>query len=458
MQHQAGTSTLTVAVVGAGLAGLTAAHELDAAGHQVMVLEARDRVGGRVVNHEFADGRVVELGGQWLGPTQDHALSLSSELGLELFDTFVEGESIGFVGPGEKARFRALPPYPKRVLAELVITQRRLERMARSVPLDAPWHARRAQLWDSMTLQSWLHSNVRFRQTRELMSVITTSIFAAEPEELSLLHFLFYVHSGGNLDRLLETTNGAQEKRVVGGTQRLATELAARLKTPVRLSTPVSSIVQNDTNVEVFTNQSQPVRADAVIVAIPPHLTAGITFEPSLSGRRSQLVQNTPMGAVIKCVAVYPQPFWRQHGLNGISLSPHGPVSLTFDNSPPDGEVGMLVGFIEGRHAREIGALPSTGRRALVIDHFGNCFGPAARKPIDYADKDWTADVWSGGCYGAHLTPSIWTQFGPQLREPHGLVHWAGTETATHWNGYIDGAISSGKRAAQEVSARLSMT
>nr|MCH9730960.1 FAD-dependent oxidoreductase [Actinomycetes bacterium] len=179
---------------------------------------------------------------------------------------------------------------------------------------------------------------------------------------------------------------------------------------------------------------------------------------PALSGRRSQLVQNTPMGAVMKCVAVYPQPFWRQHGLNGISISPYDTVSMTFDNSPPDGEDGMLVGFIEGRHAREVSALSSADRRTLVIDHFARCFGQPAKNPIDYVDKDWTADVWSGGCYGAHLTPSVWTQLGPQLREPHGLVHWAGTETATHWNGYIDGAISSGKRAAQEVSAKLSTT
>jgi monoamine oxidase len=299
-------------------------------------------------------------------------------------------------------------------------------------------------------------AGLRLRQTRDLISLITTSIFAAEPAELSLLHFLFYVHSGGNIDRLAQTTNGAQEKRVVGGTERLATELSARLKTPVRLSAPVSSIVQNDANVDVFVNQEPPVSARTVIVAIPPHLTSGITFEPSLPGRRSQLVQNTPMGAVIKCVAVYPQPFWRLHGLNGISISPHDPVSLTFDNSPPNGGVGMLVGFIEGRHAREISALPSTDRRTLVIDHFADCFGPPAKNPIDYADKNWSVDVWSGGCYGAHLTPSVWTQLGPQLREPHGLVHWAGTETATHWNGYIDGAISSGKRAAKEVSAKLS--
>ena len=455
MQNQAGKLTRTV-VVGAGLAGLTAAHELEKAGHQVVVVEARDRVGGRVVNHEFADGSVVELGGQWLGPTQDHALSLSSELGLDLFDTFVEGESIGFRAPDKKARFRSTPPYPKLVLAELFLTQRRVERMARSVPLDAPWDAPRAQLWDSMTLQSWLRSNVRFRQARDLISLIATSVFAAEPAELSMLHFLFYIHSGGNLDRLIDTTNGAQEQRVVGGTERLATELAARLKMPVRLSAPVSSIVQDKTKVEVFTNQTQAFCADAAVVAIPPHLTAGITFEPALPGRRAQLIQNTPMGAVIKCVAVYRQPFWRRNWLNGMSISPQDPVSMTFDNSPPDGAVGMLVGFIEGHRAREISALPPVDRRCLVIDHFAKCFGQEAKNPIDYADKDWSVDVWSGGCYGAHMKPSVWTQLGPQLRAPHGLVYWAGTETATRWTGYIDGAISSGKRAAQEVTAKLS--
>ncbi len=444
-----------VVIVGAGAAGLAAARALERDGRDVLVVEARDRVGGRMVNHEFAGGHVVEIGGQWLGPTQDHALDLTRELGLDLFETYTSGASIGIPAPGQRVRFGLNElPLPKRVLTELLVLQRRLERMARSVPLDEPWSAPKADRWDGTTVAAWLRTNARQQRSREFLRLLTAGIFAAEPEELSLLHFLFYVHSGGGLDRLADVTGGAQEQRVVGGTQLIAVRAAEQLRRPPVLSSPVRAIAQEADAVTVHTT-SRAVRAGAAIVAIPPHLGTGIDFSPALPGRRAQLVQKMPMGSVIKCVALYERPFWRDAGLNGAAFSFSNPVSLTFDNSPHDGGVGMLLGFLEGRHAREASALAPADRRTLVLDAFVEYFGAGAAQPLDYVDKDWSAEEWTGGCYGAHFVPGAWTQLGPELRRPHGRVHWAGTETATVWNGYIDGAISSGLRAAREVAAHL---
>jgi monoamine oxidase len=440
-----------VVVVGAGLAGLTAARELIKNDVAVTVLEARDRVGGRVLNHRFSDGAHVEVGGQWIGPTQDHALALAAELGCELFRTYDTGESVVSFD-GRTKRFTGdtfgLPPH---VLVEVGIAQKRLEAMAKKVPLEAPWMAARSREWDGQTLESWLRRNLRFEKSRAFWRSVTSAIFSAEASEISLLHFLFYCHSGGMLDRLMGIKDGAQEQRFVGGTQLMAERIAVELGSRVRCGEPVVAISQSDVGVEVVCETGEKLLCDAVVVTTPQHLIGRISFCPELSVRRQMLVQNVPMGAVIKCVARYASPFWRSEGLSGFAVSLDHPVSIVFDNSPPGASSGMLVGFIEGQHARTASALSASDRQTLVIRCLTELIGPQAASPTDYVDLDWSAERWTGGCYGGHLGPGVWTQLGDELRRPHGCVYFAGTETAEQWNGYIDGAISSGYRAANEV-------
>lgn len=441
---------MTVVVVGAGLAGLAAARRLSQGDVDVRVVEARDRVGGRVLNHTFDDGTVVEVGGQWVGPTQDHVLRLIADLGLELFDTYDTGEYMVSLG-GRVKRFKGdtfgLPPH---VLVEVGVAQKRLESMAAKVPLDAPWKAPNAAKWDGQTLETWLKRNLRFERSRDFWRAITAAIFSAEATEMSLLHFLFYCHSGGMLDRLMGTANGAQEKRIVGGSQRIAQVMAEQLGDSVMLNEPVRSIDQTSPRT-VVTTATQTLEADAVIIAIPQHLIASIEFQPPLPPRRRQLVQNVPMGAVIKIVARYDRAFWRDHDLSGFGVSLDHPVSITFDNSPPDGSCGMLVGFFEGAHARKASELSSEERRKVFVDTLVDLFGREAAEPTDVVEQNWTAEPWSGGCYGGHLCPGIWTQLGDELRKPHGRILWAGTETAPEWNGYMDGAIASGIAAAEQL-------
>ncbi|TML42765.1 MAG: flavin monoamine oxidase family protein [Actinobacteria bacterium] len=444
-----------VVVIGAGLAGLVTARDLIRSGLDVAVLEARTRVGGRVLNRVLSDGTVVEIGGQWVGPTQDRLESLAAELGVATFPTFDDGENV-LVVRGRQRRYRgAIPRLPRHVLADLGQAQLRLDRMARHVPLEAPWSAPRAKTWDGQTVDTWIRRRMRTRQGRDMFRLGVASVFAAEAAELSLLDFLFTSHSGGLLDRLFNVAGGAQERRFVGGSQVLAEALATRVGESVRLGCPVRGIRHDSESVTAHADGGVLVRARRGVVSIPPALAARVIYDPPLPAGRDQLTQRTPMGSVIKVMAAYDEPFWRADGLTGQATSDRGPVRLTFDNSPPSGSPGVLLGFMEGDEARQAGRWTEGRRRQAVLECFARAFGPRAGAAREYVEMDWSDEEWTRGCYGAHLPPGTWTQFGPALREPCGRLHWAGTETATVWAGYMDGAVRSGERVAAEVAAAL---
>jgi monoamine oxidase len=439
-------------VVGAGLAGLSAARALRAAGRSVVVLEARDRVGGRTLNHDIGDGKVVEVGGQWVGPTQHRLLALAAELGIGTFPTYNEGENLIALGDRRQRYRGAIPRIHPLVLLEVAQAGFRLDRMARAVPLEAPWEAKRAAAWDGQTYWSWIRRTVASPAARELFRMSTQAVWACEPEDVSLLHVLFYAHSAGGFDDLIGTDGGAQQDRFVGGSQRLALGLAERLGDGVRLSSPVRAVAWDAEGATVAFDGGL-LRAGAVVVAIPPTLTSRLRYDPPLPGLRDQLTQRMPQGAVIKCMAIYDEPFWRRDGLTGQALSERGPARITFDNSPPDGSPGVLLGFLEARYARDLGRLSADERRERVVEGFARVFGPRAARPEGYVERAWADEEWTRGCYGCYFTPGGWTGYGRALREPIGPMHWAGAETATVWNGYMDGAVQSGEQAAAAVLA-----
>jgi len=444
---------MKVVIVGAGFAGLAAARHLTKKGVDAEVVEARDRVGGRILNHHFADGHFVEVGGQWVGPTQDHALKLIDELGLKTFDTYDTGTYVSAM-KGKIIKFEGNTyGLPDEVLMEVGGAQEQLETMAAQVNLDQPWTTPQAKEWDAQTVETWLRDNVKSEEAKNFWRTITPAIFCAETTEISLLHFLFYCKSGGMLTKLMGTQGGAQQSRIVGGSQMIAIKMAEQLGSRIHLGEPVIGITQTEKGVTVVTAKST-YTADAAIVAIPQHLIMNIAFTPELPSRRQQLVQNVPMGAVIKIIAKYEKPWWRENKMAGFGVSLDHPVSITFDNSPPDATCGMLVGFFEGKHARAASALTVHERRDLFVKTLVDLYGPQAATPVEVVERDWTGERFSGGCYGAHLGSGVWTQLGEELVKPHGLVEWAGTETAAVWNGYMDGAISSGYLAADRVIAK----
>lgn len=450
-------SDLPIIVVGAGLAGLTCARALVAGGREVVVLEARDRVGGRIEGGVVAGGTPVELGGQWIGPTQTRMAELVEELGLQTFRTWNDEGSILIDLGGRQSRMKpvkgAVPRLNPFALADLAQGLARFTRAASRIDLERPWESRDADELDGQTFETWIRRNLRTPLGRNYFRVACEAVFSADAKDLSLLHALFYAHSGTDLESLLSTDGGAQQDRIHGGSVRIVEELAAGLGERVRLGGPVRRIETGTDSVHVVTSAGERVEGEHVVVTLPPTLAGRLDFDPPLPSWRDQLTQRLPAGSVIKVHAVYPRPFWRDAGLNGQAASDRGPVKVTFDNSPPSGTPGVLMGFLEGGDARVWARRPEADRRAAVLECFVRYFGEAAAEPLDYVERDWMAEPFSRGCYGAHFTPGVWTAYGPALRESIGRLHWAGAECSPVWNGYMEGAVRSGEATAHDLLA-----
>jgi monoamine oxidase len=443
-----------VVVIGAGFAGLSAARHLVDAGQDVAVLEARDRVGGRTLTQEVA-GHPVDLGGQWLGPGQDRIAALVEELGFATVAQRTDGDAVLLDERGAtRAAGEAAFALPGGTLGAYLEVQAALDAVAETIPTDAPWSAPDAAALDAVTFATWMEARTDDPAARQLIELVVHAVFAADPGAISALHVAFYVASAGGWSKLVDSDGGAQQDRVVGGMQPVVAALAGRLGDRVRLGHPVAELVHDGPGDGVVARGPWgEVRARRAIVAVPQALASRIAYDPPLPADRDQLTQRMPAGSVIKVQVVYDRPWWLDDGLNGQVLTLGGAVGVTFDGSPADDGPGVVTCFLEGRHAVAARAMADDERRGLVLDHLVAGLGPAAAEPVGYAELDWSAEPWTRGCYGAHLPPGAWTTLGHVLRTPVGRIHWAGTETAEAWMGYIDGAIRSGERAAAEVLA-----
>jgi monoamine oxidase len=436
-----------VIVVGAGAAGLKASLDLMAQGRSVIVLEAKDRVGGRLKPTTVA-GRVGDLGGQWVGAGHDVLMAEAARHGVALYSQHDAGKTIMQMF-GKLVSFTgAVPRLPPLALIELLLLQRRWDREMNTVPAEAPWTAPRADEWDGETLESWIVRNLRTRGAREFARLVPRGAWAAEARQVSYLWFLDALRSAGGLAYLMGVRGGALDAKFVGGMHQIPAAMARELRERVVLGAPVERIIQDDAGVRVVTSAGV-FAARHVIVAVPPAGAARIGFDPPLPAARDGLHQRTPMGAIIKAIVAYREPFWRRLGFSGQVATDDDVVGLVLDDTP-DGATPALLCFIEGRHALEMSAAGKEARREKVIASLVRFFGPEAADPVAYEDNDWLTEPFTHG-YVGHMGPGVMTRFGQALREPCGRIHWASAETSAEWAGYIEGALRSGARAASEV-------
>ena len=440
-------------IIGAGLSGLSAAHKLTQAGRSACVLEARDRVGGRSWTVTADNGLAVDVGGQWVGPTQHRVLALIDELGLKTYPQFRAGKKLQQIHGQLKAYKGTIPALPAFALLEMQWRIWQLEARARRLPASAPWTAPQAQAWDQLSLQQWLDQAIHSDAIRALLTQACHAVFATEPAQLSYLQFLAYLRSAGGLMPLLEIDGGAQQTRIAGGAQQLSTKLAEKIAArggEIRLQTPVRAIRPAGRGLEVVC-EHQNFQAARVIVAMSPADRLGIDLSDTAAATTRQIGQQMPMGSVIKCIVIYDTPFWRSAGWSGEYIGDGAPLRMCFDGSPPDLSCGVLVGFILADAVARWSAAEPAARGRAVCEQLGHLFGDAARAPLQYLDQDWSNEQWTRGCYVGLFAPGQMHQLGPELRRPAGPIHWAGTETASRWNGYLDGAIEAGERAADEL-------
>uniref|UniRef100_A0A3Q4H616 Amine oxidase n=1 Tax=Neolamprologus brichardi TaxID=32507 RepID=A0A3Q4H616_NEOBR len=443
-----------VIVVGAGLSGLSAAHWLKKrdASMKILILEGKDRVGGRTVTAKLPGANGVDcwdLGGQWVGSTQTHILKLIKELGLEVYPQFNMGRKVHHMGgPTSKVRTykTSIPALSPAVLMDFTQILWKINRLCATVCVQDPSKTPNAEELDSMTLHTYIEKHAWTAELKEEIGLCSRSVFGIEPSQMSFLFFLMYATAAGGLLKLLESTPGcAQEFKIKGGTQQLSECLADRVGWKnVRLGCAVTAIWQVG-----YSNDSW------FTFVFPP---AKINYQPALPSQREFLTQSMPVGHIIKFIITYKMAFWREKGFSGeivAGSSTECPFCVTFDATSPFGNAA-LVGFIAGQQASHWESKEVGERKIAVLSSLVKYLGPEAASFIHYEEKDWAKEDYSGGCPVNVMAPGLLTYYHPSLRKPFGRIHWAGTETATQWCGYMDGAVQAGQRAALEVLAEVS--
>jgi monoamine oxidase len=442
-----------VIVVGGGFAGITAARELKQAGKTVALLEARPRLGGRAFSRPIGGGKVIEMGAEFHGKSQRIIAETARSLGIDSYKVHDEGHRLIEWG-GKLVRWKGMMPMlSPATLADFGQAALRIERMARKVPLDAPWEAPHAAQWDSETMASWTRRNLRTRGGRELMRLMIEAGLAASPADVSFLHVLYYSQGAGGFRAMTTVSGGTLERRFVGGSQNIALRLAESVADETYVGAVVRRVHHAGDHVRVSGAGFEAV-GRRVVMAVPVPLAGRIEYDPPLPAYRDQLTQRLTFGSAIKCLVLYDEPFWRADGLTGMVISPKGPVRAVMDACPPDGTPGVLAVFITGPAAREVVRLTEGERRELVLRSLVRFLGPRAGRPYDVIEQNWMAEPFTRGCYHSYAPPGLYTAYGPALKEPIGRIHWAGAETVTAEYGAMGGAIDSGRRVATEIIGR----
>jgi len=438
-------------IVGGGFSGLATARLLNKSHKKFLLLEARGRLGGRTHTKYFKDGKYVDLGGQWIGPTQDRMYELAREYNVSWYETYNDGKNLLDLNKATRTYTGLIPKMDAASLINIDYLLKKLERLAKTVSLQAPWLTPNASEWDRVSLEEFVRKHSYTGSCYKVVRAGLETVYACELNEVSLLHALFYIQSGTNLNSLLSIQDGAQQHRITGGMQTLAERMAEPFSSSIHFNSPVKRVVQSDDHVTIEGDHFSH-RAKYVVMAIPPALLSTIDFIPSLPLQKTQLIQRLSMGIVGKVLGVYEKPFWRDKGFSGQVVSDeHAPFQTLFDASPGDASYGVLLAFCIASRARDFFSKDEPARKKIALETFSKYFGDGAATPIEYIDHCWADEAWSKGCYAAYYPTGAWTNFQGALSKQSGRIHWAGTETSEVWYGYIEGAVRAGERAAREI-------
>jgi monoamine oxidase len=442
------TNTADVIVVGAGLSGLCSARELVRHGKDTLVLEARDHVGGRMVRRSVTAGGWIDLGGQWIGPTQVNILKLAESLGIKRFDSYATGRTVVNYGGAVSTIDGFLPPadvfssISSADVAEANRVWALFRSLAATVKVERPWLTPDAPALDAQTVTSWGITATTSEFARFCVDYWVLNQEGGDPGATSMLFALSSYAAGPDEEE-------PEKWLFAGAAGQIPEKLADELGDRILLERPVFRIQQDAHGTTVTTKDSE-YRADFVIVATPPYLAGAIDYSPPLPARRIQFTQRAPMGSVIKYAAVYPTAWWRTKGLSGTTASDRT-VVLTADSSPPSGTPGVLTGFVTGPAAIRLADQPEDARKRIVISDLVSNFGDEAMNPVQFIEMNWPAEKWTGGAYNAVLAPNTLTTYGPAIAEPVGRIHWAGSDLSPRWTGYLEGAVQAGYAAAHAV-------
>jgi putrescine oxidase len=441
-----------VVVIGAGATGLSAAHALKQAGRSVVVLEARDRVGGRLWTDEV-DGVDLELGGQWVSPDQEELLRVLDELGLETFSRYREGESVYIGITGERRTFEGEQlPVPAAVEKEMVRLTELLDALAAQMDADRPWEAPFADELDRVSFAAWLADQCDEQEAVDNIAMFIAQAMLTKPaHSFSALQAVQMAASAGSFSHLVDS-EFILDKRVVGGLQRVPLSLAERLGDAVRLGVDVEKVRWSDAGVEVVAGDLT-VSARHLVVAVPPTAVSRVRFDPPLPSAQREARQHQSFGQVIKLHVTYPEPFWRAAGLSGTVFSPYELVHEAYDNTNHGDTRGTLVGFVSDERADEVRRLDEDERRDLVLASLARYYGDQALSPSSYYESDWTSEELGQGAYATSFDLGGLTRFGPALSEPVGPVRFGSSDVAGLGFQHVDGALRVGAELAHQIIA-----
>ena len=440
---------------------MIAARKLHRAGQSVLLIEARDRIGGRMYGEHLPSGQWIDRGGQWVGPTHHRFLALLDEYQVRRFPSPAQGKTV-LLYNGERYEFTGLfqgfhegevPGVPAADWKDATEAWARFEALSKAMPAGHPGQRDADKTLDRDTFARWIEQNTKTEFGRwyfEYMSRAVGFMGPAEPEQVSLLHVLW----GQNC---APQSEHPEAELIHGGAGQIPEKIAAELGERVRLNEPVLGIHQSNARLEVETAQGRYI-AQFAVVAMPPHLAGRIQYDPPLPPMRQQLTQRVPMGTCVKVLVSYSSPFWREKGLAGVALGNLPSIELCADSSDPESGQGVIATFVVGDRYKRWRPMSDADRQAAVLADLAAFFGSEALSPVSYDEVDWPSEPWTGGGYAAFMPPGVWTAYGETLAAPVGRIYWSGTETAERWGGFFEGALLTGEAAAESIQARLQQT